>query len=305
MGSVKFALFTDLHHDVIPDGLERVKHFITRARETEVDFIIELGDFCNPCDGNKELLSLFNDFEKPHYHVIGNHDSDVYTKKEVMNWLGIKKSYYSFEINNIKFIVLDSAFISYGNEFQEYHRRNYKVTQGIYPTIPNYELRWLQQEILESSVPIVIFSHHSLENNFKKRGVSNREEVQKIINQATAEGKKILLCINGHDHADSIDKIGKTYHFTLNSMAYKWFGPEFEHFCYTSEIHEKYPYLKDIVLHSKPLSAVISIDEQCNIEIQGMEGGYEKVTPKELGITGNWDGRRISPNVSSMRLLFE
>ena len=47
MGSIKFALFTDLHHDVIPDGLERLNSFITRAREAEVDFIIELGDFIN------------------------------------------------------------------------------------------------------------------------------------------------------------------------------------------------------------------------------------------------------------------
>lgn len=81
MGIIKFALFTDLHHDVIPDGLERLNSFITRAREAEVDFIIELGDFCHPCHNNEELLSIFNGFEKPHYHVIGNHDTDLYTKK--------------------------------------------------------------------------------------------------------------------------------------------------------------------------------------------------------------------------------
>ncbi|BCN31000.1 metallophosphoesterase family protein [Anaeromicropila herbilytica] len=305
MGSIKFALFTDLHHDVIPDGLERLNSFITRAREAEVDFIIELGDFCNPCHENEELLSIFNDFEKPHHHVIGNHDSDLYTKKDVINWLGMEHSYYSFESGNIKFIVLDAAFIRYGNEYEVYHKRNYEVTDGIYPSIPDFELNWLQREISESLLPIVIFSHHSLENSFRKRGVSNREEVQSIINQATANGKKILLCVNGHDHTDSIERINKTYYFTLNSISYKWFGPEYEHFCYSSEIHEKYPSIKDIVLHSEPLSAIISIDEQCNIEIQGMEGGYQKITPKELGVIGPWDGRVISPNVSSMRLLFE
>lgn len=305
MESIKFALFTDLHHDVIPDGLERLNHFITRAREAEVDFIIELGDFCHPCNKNKKLLSMFNDFEKPHYHVIGNHDSDLYTKKEIINWLGMEHSYYSFECGNIKFLVLDSAFIRYGNEFEVYYKRNYEVTGGIYPSIPDYELTWLKREILESLLPIVIFSHQSLENNFRKRGVSNREEVQSIINQATAKGKKILLCVNGHDHADSIDKIKKTYYFSLNSISYKWFGPEFEHFYYSSKIHARYPYLKDIILYSQPLSAVISIDEQCNIDIQGMKGDYEKITPKDLGITGLWDGRKISPNVSSNRLLFE
>lgn len=84
MRRVKFAVFTDLHHDVIPDGLERIEKFMMRAREAEVDFIIELGDFCLPCDKNKRLLSIFNGFNKPHYHVIGNHDTDLYTKNDVM-----------------------------------------------------------------------------------------------------------------------------------------------------------------------------------------------------------------------------
>lgn len=92
MGNVKFALFTDLHHDIMPDGLEKLSHFIKRAREAEVDFIIELGDFCNPCDKNKELLLMFNGFERPHYNVIGNHDSDLYTKKDIMNWLVMEHS---------------------------------------------------------------------------------------------------------------------------------------------------------------------------------------------------------------------
>lgn len=199
--------------------------------------------------------------------------------------------------------MLDAAFIKYSNEFEVYYKRNYEEIEGIYPSIPDYELTWLQHEISESPLPIVIFSHHSLENNFRKHGISNREEVQRIINQATASGKKILICVNGHDHADSINKINETYYFGLNAMSYKWFGPEFEHFCYSSELHASYPYLKDIVLYNEPLSAVISIDEQCNIEIQGMEGDYQKITPKELGITGTWDGRIISSNVSSLRLL--
>jgi predicted phosphodiesterase len=304
MGSVKFAVFTDLHHDVIPDGVKRLKSFMERAREAEVDFIIELGDFCHPNNNNKEVLSIFNEFEKPHYHVMGNHDSDQYTKSEVMSWLGMGKSYYSFESGGIKFIVLDAAFIRYGNEYEEYYRRNYKGTDGIYPSIPDYELAWLQQEILESQVPIVIFSHQSLENNFRKRGVSNRKDVQDIISQATSQGKRVLICINGHDHADSLDKIENTYYFSLNAMSYKWFGPEYEHFCYSSEIHSKYPNLKDIVLYSEPLSAIITIDEKYNIDIQGMEGNYDRISPDDLGITGTWDGRVISPNVSSKRLFF-
>jgi predicted phosphodiesterase len=55
MDRIKFAIFTDLHYDHIPDGRQRIENFITNAREADVDFVIELGDFCSP----KESISYF------------------------------------------------------------------------------------------------------------------------------------------------------------------------------------------------------------------------------------------------------
>ena len=301
---VRFAVFTDLHYDATPDGLERLTAFIGRAREACVDFIIELGDFCISCDANDPVLLLFNGFEKPHYHVIGNHDTNVYTKNEMVTWLGMDASYYSFECGGVKFIVLDTAFVQYGDEYLNLYKRNHKGAEAIYPAIPDYELSWLEQEINSSTLPVVIFSHHSLENSFGNRGVSNRAAVQAIIRRAESDGKHVPLCINGHDHADSLDKLGNTYYFTLNSMTYKWFGNEYKHFCYSDDLHERYPYLKDIILYDAPLSAIVTIDESGNICIDGMQGGFQKVTPRELGMTAStWDGRGVSANVSSVRLL--
>lgn len=41
MDRIKFAIFTDLHYDHIPDGHQRIENFIINAREADVDFVIE------------------------------------------------------------------------------------------------------------------------------------------------------------------------------------------------------------------------------------------------------------------------
>jgi len=53
-------------------------------------------------------------------------------------------------------------------------------------------------------------------------------------------------------------------------MSYIWFGPEYEHFCYSGGIHKQYPFSKDMVLYQEGLYSIITISEKGSIEIQGM-----------------------------------
>lgn len=43
---VRFAIASDFHAPDVPGGKERVETFIKVASDENVDFIIELGDFC-------------------------------------------------------------------------------------------------------------------------------------------------------------------------------------------------------------------------------------------------------------------
>ena len=302
MDMIKFAVFTDLHYDHIHDGLQRMKDFIAQISETDVDFIVELGDFCTPKQENRKLLDLLDRTGKPHYHLMGNHDTDLFSKEKSLSFLKMDNSYYSYNYGNVKFIVLDTCFIQHNGVYEPYSKRNYDATNGVYPVIPKDEISWLENQLSVNSPFIVIFSHHSLENDFMQRGVANRDEVQTLISRAIASGKKVLLCINGHDHADSVRKLGQTYYFGLNAMSYIWFGPEVEHFCYSAQIHKQYPYLKDLVLYREGLYAIITITANGYVEIQGMEGNYQTVSPKELGMEGLWNGREITPNISSFNI---
>lgn len=305
MKEIKFAVFSDLHYDHIHHGKRRVQNFINQVQNEKLDFVIQLGDFAYPIDDNLCLINKVRELEVPFYSVLGNHDTDGYPRDEVMKFLNMKDSYYSFSLGNVKFIVLDSCFIKTANGYKTYFRKNYDRSNDSYPYIPNYELDWLRKELNKDSKYFVIFSHHSLENDFQKRGICNREEVQEIINKVNQTDKRVIFCMNGHDHGEYIEKIGKTYYYALNSMSYIWVGPQYEHFKYSKEIHEKYPYLKDLVLYEEGLFAIVKIDKNGDFEIKGMNGHYQNISPHELGLSGTWNGRFIKPIVSSLKAKYE
>lgn len=304
MKKVTFAVFTDLHFDHIHDGKQRIKEFLTRIKSKNIDFIIQLGDLCLPKIENKFILDMLDTTGIPLYHVIGNHDSDQYPREDYYRFLNIDKSYYSFKVEDIKFIVLDSCYIKKEGMFIPYHKSYYNKSTDVYPILPDFELKWLKEQFNDDSKYYIIFSHHSLENEFLNRGISNRGEVRDIINSLHNDntGKRVLLCMNGHDHGESIVKIDNSYYFGLNSMSYLWVGPQYNHFCYSNQIHKAYPFLKELVLYRESLHAIVTVNEEGFIDIEGIQGHYQNITPKELGIGDRWNGRPILPNISSITI---
>ena len=120
--TVKFGVFTDLHIPLIHDTVERLSVFLVDCRKEDVDFIIHLGDFAYPEDPvfplckdyshNEKVIPMFNDFEKPSFHVIGNHDCDTANKEEILAFWGqTHKPYYSYDMNGYHFVVLDCNYL--------------------------------------------------------------------------------------------------------------------------------------------------------------------------------------------------
>ena len=80
--AVRFGLISDVRQDVMPDGVERLRAFVAAMQQAKVDFILQLGDFCQPGERNKDFLSVWNAFAGPRWHVLGNHDMDGGGKKD-------------------------------------------------------------------------------------------------------------------------------------------------------------------------------------------------------------------------------
>jgi len=55
---LKFGLIADVHQDIMHDGVERLQAFIDESKNNQMEFIMQLGDFCRPYDYNQPFLDI-------------------------------------------------------------------------------------------------------------------------------------------------------------------------------------------------------------------------------------------------------
>lgn len=292
---VRFGVCTDVHKDVMHDADQRLQAFVNEMNEKDVDFIIQLGDFAQPQDYNASFLNVWNSFEGPSYHVLGNHDMDNDTGKSfsrefTADYLDIPAQYYSFDRNGYHFIVLD------GNEVKDPPRAGYPRYIG-----PE-QLAWLKRDLAKANSPVVLFSHQSIED---PEGIENADQVRKILEEAKHEsGKnKVIACFSGHHHIDYLKNINGINYIQINSMSYFWLGGDYLQVRYSNEIDEKYPYIKYTAPYKDPLYAIVEIDSRGVIRITGRESTWVGPDPWELGYPENRK-EMISPKITSRVLEF-
>lgn len=305
---IKFCVFTDLHYDVMPDGDRRIYELIQDCKQKNVDFIVELGDLCNPTEENHKILRCFEDAKIPCYFSIGNHNTDFYSPETVLNFFGLKRGYYSITQGNVKFVFLDANYIKTKSGYLPACKLNYKKTTDQNPYIPPEQIEWLKNEISDDQYYYIICSHQSLSNDFRignhSRGVVNRKEIREILERRNLNGRKILFCMNGNDHGDAVKLINGIYYYSLNSASCIWHGVK-ETYSYSQDIHDKYPHLKNMILYDEPLHIIVTIDEKNNVIIEGIKGHYQNITPNDIGIGNMWNGVSIKPQTSSLYIANE
>src|SRR5882762_7470703 len=64
---IRFGICADIHQDIMHDGEKRLQVFIDDMQKQNVDFIIQLGDFCRPYDKNLPFLKIWEQFPGPGY----------------------------------------------------------------------------------------------------------------------------------------------------------------------------------------------------------------------------------------------
>lgn len=288
---MRFLVFGDLHYDEVEDGERRVDELVAYIKEVNPDFVVSLGDLCKPIiENERKVLGPFRATGVPIYYTIGNHESDGCSLSDAVNFLSLEKSYYSFLYDDIKFIILNSCNFSKDGEEQPYFKKNYKCEGSVYPIIPKEELEWLKNELSDNK-KYVIFSHHSLVNEFRDRGIFNREEIRELF-----KGKEVLLCVNGHDHGNGFSVVDDVSYYTVNSATYMWCGSQISS---SEKLREKYAHLHGMLMYKQALCATIDIDEN-EICINGMEGEYLSVTPEDVELYDyKWNGVSLEPRTSS------
>lgn len=301
---VTFGLMADPHKDLLHDVDERLETFLKATEDVSSDFILQLGDFCFPKTENQSFLNLWNGYIGPKYHVLGNHDMDISSKQETMDFWQMPSNYYSFEHQGYHFVVLDANFLNYDGKYQDYHTANFYVDSSLRTWINPDQIEWLRNDLRETTLPTIIFSHQSLVNDLW--GIKNRSVIQRIFEEENRKAgfQKVLACFNGHNHIDSFRKLNDIYYIDINSMSYQWLGEKYQtKVRYPTEIYEHYPMMINMAPYQKSLFAFVELTEK-RIKISGIESGYIGPSPAELGLTEDVYGFPFTSNLSSRHLTF-
>lgn len=192
-----------------------VSNFIeTMNNEVKPSFVVVLGDLIedeNPKNDKEHMLFLVGEFEKlacPVYFVTGNHDLKNISEDELSNIFKQKKLFYSFDSENLHFIVLLSKKIS---------GEGHVITDG--------QVKWLKEELEETDKDCVVFVHTGLADQdltgnpwFEGRPDSclilNRNEIRNILESSG----KVKAVFNSHLHWDKMHTHNSIPYFTLQSL---------------------------------------------------------------------------------------
>jgi len=287
---VHFGLIADVHKDVMHDADERLQTFITSANKKDLDFVLQLGDFCRPYDYNKPFLNIFDSYEGEKYHVLGNHDTDGgFTQEQVKAFWNMPSNYYSFDKKGVHFIVLD------GND------PNPKPWSGYNRYIGDEQKQWLINDLKQTNKPTIVFSHQSLELEYD--GVANMQEIRKILEDVnnTSGFQKVLCCISGHTHTDYATKINDIYYVQINSASYRWLGGDHKVIRYSKEVDEKFEWIKYTIPYKDPLFTFIKIHNN-KITIEAKKTKFVGPGPEEMNLPKTLPNDPIVPKISKYKL---
>ncbi len=226
---VRFGIVTDCHYaDVDPvrtrfyrQSPGRLAECVDRMNAEKVDLLIELGDFKDqgrpPVERDtlaylEQIEAVFQRFEGPTYHVLGNHDVDSISKTQFLARVtntGIDpvRSYYSFDVRGLHFVVLDANFRS---DDVAYDHGNFDWTDA---NIPAQELAWLRKDLAAASGPVVVFIHQLLDGT-DSVSVRNAEQVRQMLE----ESGKVQVVFQGHHHEGRYTQINGIHYYTLKAL---------------------------------------------------------------------------------------
>ncbi|WP_411030139.1 metallophosphoesterase family protein [Spongiimicrobium sp. 3-5] len=298
--SLTFGIIADVHKDLMPDADDRLQVFITEAISRNVDYIIQLGDFCMADSKNSNFMSIWETFKGPKYHVLGNHDMDKNSKTEMLQFWDMPKTFYSYDFNNFHFVVLDANFLYRDGKFIDYEKSNFYVDSNLRTFIDNEQIAWLKEDLNGTKLPTVIFSHQSLWHY--QWGVKNRLTIQKIMEE---HKDKIICCMNGHNHIDFHHHQNGIDYIEINSASYQWMEDKYRNTeRYPKAMYDEYKWLPNMATYKDPLYAFATIDPKGSMMIEGVKSQWTEPSPLDAGMPKNVYGNVYSAQISNYNLKF-
>jgi manganese-dependent ADP-ribose/CDP-alcohol diphosphatase len=210
---MRFGIITDIHYAAGQDD-RPLQECTSGWQRNSVNFVMQLGDLVrgdNKEDARIELhqaKSVLQYFQGNIYHVLGNHCLAV-PEQELMQELGLDLPYYSFVVEDFRFIVL------YGMDVSIHRKPETPEDAGMLgyyldrPELHDYcgaigkqQKAWLQEALEKadrSGEKVIIICHFPLlqETTDAKHGLLwNHREIFDILSSSAA----VKACLGGHYH---------------------------------------------------------------------------------------------------------
>lgn len=233
---LRFGLITDTHaHDIdsplegkwMSNTQERLTAFTTAMNLWAPDFVIELGDFINgwvvlgtdPGDPARipSILawadSLYEQFDGPSYHVIGNHDLYNLDKIQYLRILDREATFYSFDVSAYHIIVLDVQYAADGTDLAN-------TFTGVAGFVPETELAWLRADLAATDRPTIICVHQPLDESTADMEAWGRATVfnQDAVRDLFVEDGDVIAVLQGHDHINDYQLLNGIHYITFEAM---------------------------------------------------------------------------------------
>ena len=201
------------------DGLNRMAAFVTQMNSLDVDFCIHVGDYCNgyldkttSLDHIDLLEDEYDNLTMSRYYVLGNHDEQYTSKAEFFSHTGASEKYFSFDVSDFHFIVLDANFRS-DSDTDDYDSGNFDWT---IPYVPPNQRTWLTNDLAGTSKKCIVFIHQILDPggaaNFK---VINAAAVRTILENSG----KVIMVFQGHHCEDYLNYVNGIPYMQIYEMA--------------------------------------------------------------------------------------
>lgn len=271
-GVIRVGMIADVHQDVMPDGVARIKAFVAAMRAAGAHAIVNLGDFCVPHDRNAGFLAAWNAFAGEKIHVLGNHDTDGgYKRAQTVEWWGSPGRYHCREVQGLFVVALD------GNDPDG--------KPGYACSIADEQIAWLERLLAATKRPTVVLIHQPIDA-FDKH-VRSARKVRGVLAKANeaAGFRKVLAVFAGHAHLDYVRESDGIPHVQVNSASYVWVGAKKKHANYDAAVQKAHPHVASTCPYRDPLWALVSFDcEAGRITIQGRETEWVGPDPWAIGV---------------------
>jgi hypothetical protein len=274
VSGVSFGIIADVHHNRMPGAQDRLNAFLEAAQGRSLDFLIQLGDFCDGYSSDltaeqQAFLKTWHQFRAAKYSVLGNHEMDRGSKAQIMERLEMPRNYYSFDVNGFHFVVLDCMHVDENGKIVDYANGNYfKHPRNEIDLVDPQQIEWLAGDLRTTSLPTIVFTHPCINGFWYPGAEATRANVRDFFTKVNEqEGwPKVIACFSGHHHVDHHSEFAGVNYLLVNSASYFWVGPEYG----------------SLAKYRDPLFTFVRITADGSLTTEGKNSVFVPPTPSDL-----------------------